>query len=81
MIEDAAVRVVRGIAEGLRGAARDAERERLEMLLGGPATVERMMAHLSQLLDAADDAVPAAGRPRATGGYVDARRPTRTPTR
>lgn len=58
LIEDVAVRLVREIAEGVLGDARHEmrERERLERMLGGPATVERMAAHLSQLLDEAGDA-------------------------
>ena len=55
LIERAAVEAVWKIAEKALGDARHEkrERERLEMMVGGPITAARMAAHLSQLLDQA----------------------------
>lgn len=52
VIEQAAVRAVQEIAEKALGEARSEkrERERLEAMLGGPATPARMAAHLAELL-------------------------------
>lgn len=50
-LEEAAVAAVREIAEKVLGVARHEkrERERLEMMLGGPATPARMAAHIATL--------------------------------
>lgn len=52
-IEEAAVHAVRQIAGQVLGEARHEkrERERLEAMLGGPATPARMAGHLSKLLN------------------------------
>lgn len=53
LVEEAAVRAVRQIAEKVLGAARHEKREqeRLEMMLGGPATPARMAAHIATLVN------------------------------
>lgn len=53
LVEEAAVHAVRQIAEKALGAARHEkrERERLEMMLGGPVTPERMAAYIATLVN------------------------------
>lgn len=53
LVEEAAVQAVRRIAEQALGRERDEriERESLELMLGGPATPERMAAHIATLVN------------------------------
>lgn len=52
VIEEAALHAVRKIVDKALAGAREEkrEREKLELMLGGPATPQRMAAHLAQLL-------------------------------
>lgn len=53
LIEEVAVQAVREIAEQELGLARHEkrEREKLELMLGGPATPARMAAHIATLVN------------------------------